>query len=157
MNKDQVMRFLSESNNIEDVWDKQSLADAWKAWDYIIKQKKLTMKNVLRTHKILMQHQPLPDEEIGVLRKFDIRIGDRLGFPWYLLNNAVQEWIDDANLPRKAKEIQIEHVLYEHIHPFADGNGRTGRIFMNWQRIKNGLPILIIYEKDKMKYYRWFD
>ena len=49
------------------------------------------------------------------------------------------------------------HVKYEKIHPFVDGNGRTGRIFMNWWRIKNNLPILVIHEgKEQMDYYKWF-
>jgi Fic family protein len=49
------------------------------------------------------------------------------------------------------------HVKFEKIHPFEDGNGRIGRILLNWQRVKAGLPILTIYEKDKHAYYKWFE
>jgi Fic family protein len=53
---------------------------------------------------------------------------------------------------------KVLHVQYEKIHPFVDGNGRTGRIFMNWWRINNGLPILVIHEgKEQWEYYKWFD
>ncbi len=49
------------------------------------------------------------------------------------------------------------HVSYEKIHPFVDGNGRTGRMFMNWWRLTNGLPLLIIHEGDEQyNYYQWF-
>lgn len=44
------------------------------------------------------------------------------------------------------------HALYEKIHPFADGNGRTGRLLMSFQCIQNDyIPPLIEYE-DKDKY-----
>ena len=59
-------------------------------------------------------------------------------------------------IPKTAEEIKKWHIMFEHIHPFEDGNGRTGRILMNIQRLKIGLPILIIYEKHKFKYYDWF-
>jgi Fic family protein len=48
------------------------------------------------------------------------------------------------------------HIRYEHIHPFVDGNGRTGRMFMNWERLKAGLPLLVIKESKKYDYYDWF-
>jgi hypothetical protein len=49
------------------------------------------------------------------------------------------------------------HVAFETIHPFVDGNGRIGRILMNWQRLQEGLPILIIHEgPEQMEYYKWF-
>jgi len=49
------------------------------------------------------------------------------------------------------------HVLFEKIHPFIDGNGRTGRMVYNWHRLKLGLPIHIIHEgKEQFKYYKWF-
>ncbi len=49
------------------------------------------------------------------------------------------------------------HVMYERIHPFLDGNGRTGRIFMNWTRVKRcKLPVLVIKEEERQEYYKWF-
>jgi len=48
------------------------------------------------------------------------------------------------------------HVHYEAIHPFIDGNGRTGRMFMNYWRVKVGLPILVIKELERHEYYEWF-
>ena len=49
------------------------------------------------------------------------------------------------------------HIQFEHIHPFEDGNGRTGRILMNLQLRKRGLPIMVIHEgKEQSEYYKWF-
>jgi len=45
----------------------------------------------------------------------------------------------------------------ESIHPFIDGNGRTGRLILNLERIKAGLlPVNIKFE-DRRKYYDCFD
>jgi fido (protein-threonine AMPylation protein) len=48
------------------------------------------------------------------------------------------------------------HVRFEHIHPFVDGNGRLGRMLMNWQRKQEGLDILVIEDAKKHEYYEWF-
>ena len=75
---------------------------------------------------------------------------------------AIESWLKDVaisiKIPGKnGNHIKLDHITYEKIHPFVDGNGRTGRIFMNWQRIKAGLPILIIHEGEEQKeYYKWF-
>lgn len=45
------------------------------------------------------------------------------------------------------------HVKFENIHPFADGNGRTGRLLMNYLLVINGHPPIIIHEEDKKTYY----
>lgn len=44
------------------------------------------------------------------------------------------------------------HIQLERIHPFSDGNGRTGRLVMNYSLIENGIPPLIIEAKDKAAY-----
>ena len=54
--------------------------------------------------------------------------------------------------------IKDDHIAFEAIHPFIVGNGRIGRIIMNWQRDKVDkiLPILVIKESEKWDYYSWF-
>lgn len=48
------------------------------------------------------------------------------------------------------------HLEFEHIHPFCDGNGRIGRVLINYQLIRLGMPGVIIYDRDKTNYYEAF-
>ena len=45
------------------------------------------------------------------------------------------------------------HAKFENIHPFADGNGRTGRLAMNYLLLLNEHPPIIIHEEDRKEYY----
>jgi Fic family protein len=155
-----VVEFLRQSNNIEGVWDQDSLNQAIKAWTYIVKEDRLSIETVLQTHKILMLGKLRP-QDLGAFRKHSVRISGREGQPWYVLPELMENWVGSVNeIANKSVHdeniIKIQHVDFEVIHPFADGNGRTGRILMNWTRIKAGLPILIIREREKQQYYRWF-
>jgi len=47
----------------------------------------------------------------------------------------------------------VVHNQFENIHPFADGNGRVGRILLNNILLKNGLPPLNIDLKNQREYY----
>lgn len=48
------------------------------------------------------------------------------------------------------------HLDFETIHPFCDGNGRIGRVIINFQLLQHGLPRIIIRNKEKDLYYRAF-
>lgn len=158
---DAEIDFLRESNAIEGVYDEVSLWDSKYAWDYLKEQKELTISVILKTHKIIMLNQKLQPDERGYFRKCEVKIGFRFGLNYKLVPAAIADWCENVKtsieVPGKnAKNIKIDHIEYEKIHPFVDGNGRTGRMFMNWERLQAGLPILIIWEKDKQNYYKWF-
>lgn len=48
----------------------------------------------------------------------------------------------------------IVHHKFVYIHPFEDGNGRTGRLLMNVFLMQYGFPLVIIQKNDRQKYYR---
>lgn len=81
--------------------------------------------------------------------------------PHYLIHERMENLLADYENIKKDKHI-IEaaaefHLRFEGIHPFIDGNGRTGRLILNLELIKAGfLPVNIKFT-DRSKYYDCFD
>lgn len=152
------IEFLKHSNWIEGVVDNQSLDQAVLAWQYLLRQPHLNNKVILKTHAILMQHSNLSEKNKGRFRRHQVYVGNHEGLDWRDVPKAIENWAYQCHGHYKTeKDVIIDHIEYEKIHPFADGNGRTGRMFLNWQRIKRlKLPVLIIREEERQEYYKLF-
>ena len=155
-----IEEFLEESNLIEREYSMDALTDALKAWEYAYENRgNITVKYILEIHRLLAKN--LRPDIAGKVRDCSVMIGYHIKKkkPEEELLLELREWIENC-IPKgkKAteKEVQKWHVKFEAIHPHEDFNGRTGRILWQIQRINNGLPIKIIYEKEKYSYYKWF-
>ena len=55
------------------------------------------------------------------------------------------------------ERIALFHLEFEGIHPFIDGNGRTGRLILNLELIRGGFPPINVKFTDRKRYYDAFD
>lgn len=157
-NEPQYITFLRESNAIEDVFDERSLEDAIEAWKFLIKKKKIGVLTILKAHRMLMRNTDLKMHEKGALRKIPVWIGGHEALSWDQVPERLKSWARDINVRAfDFGTIKDAHVRFERIHPFVDGNGRIGRMLMNWQ-VCNHLHLLpmVIKASERQSYYQWF-
>ncbi|OGE18702.1 hypothetical protein A3J19_01380 [Candidatus Daviesbacteria bacterium RIFCSPLOWO2_02_FULL_41_8] len=72
-----------------------------------------------------------------------------------LLEEALIEYSSDQTTYFVDKIAKF-HLQFETIHPFNDGNGRIGRVIINYQMYRLGFPGIIIRDKEKSIYYQSF-
>lgn len=150
--------YIVESNLIEGVKGDKEVEQSMLAWKFLKQANWLTDPVVRRTHKLIMQNLLNPPHP-GSYREVDVFVGNRKCLDPLLIEEYISHWIHVVNdgIQQKIYQPSALHVAYERIHPFIDGNGRTGRMFMWWQEIKMGYTPTLIPFADRFKYYKWFD
>ena len=99
-------------------------------------------------------------ERPGSFREHDIRRfpSGMQPPPWPEVPAMVGDWIGEMqNLREESRGTEPEalarvHARFEQIHPFLDGNGRTGRLVLNLLLVRLGYPPAIIYKGDRTRY-----
>lgn len=150
--------------------DKKPLKDHLEAVGYkeafqyveeLAKQDKdLSEFDIKSIHNLVLADRP---EDRGTFRRVNVRIAGALTTPVqpYLIEPKIEELLNNYNVWSKnmhiVERVANFHLQFESIHPFIDGNGRTGRLIMNLQLIKEGLPAINIKFADRRKYYDAFD
>jgi len=115
------------------------------------------IKNI---HALVLMNRP---DDKGVYRRIPVRIMGAYTEPVqpYMIESKMAELIV-ANARREKTMNLVEriarfHLEFEGIHPFIDGNGRTGRLIMNLDLIRNGYPPINVKFTDRKRYYDAFD
>lgn len=152
---------LDHSNRIESVYTKYALDDAKKAWRFAAGLEEMTVDSIIEIQRLLLKR--VGPENIG-FRRFAVRIGwdikafDSIQTFERHLKMICETMNEKVLLSGTGEELSKNcHVAFEDVHPFPDGNGRTGRVLYNWHRLRLGLPIHVIHEGDEQyEYYQWF-
>ena len=91
----------------------------------------------------------------GRFRDHLVRVGDYLAPDWQDVDNLMKEFFNFIKISKSSVEFAARvHYRFEKIHPFADGNGRIGRLLMNYILWNAGYPMIIIQYKQRRSYYR---
>ena len=118
----------------------------------------LTVSLISQFHKYVMLGALL--EFCGVFRNHNVQIRGtrcRTALFWEI-PERIRGLIDRYNTADKEMH-PIEkaarfHAAFETIHPFHDGNGRTGRLLLNYMLVREGFwPVNIRYAEDRVRYY----
>lgn len=116
--------------------------------EYIIKQ----------IHNIVLIDRP---EDRGIYRRIPVRIMGAFNEPPEpivvpeLMENLIKEF-DNKKL-HPIESAALFHLKFEGIHPFVDGNGRTGRLILNLFLMQHGYPPINVKFTDRKRYYEAFD
>ena len=115
------------------------------------------IKNI---HSLVLINRP---EDKGTYRRIPVRIMGAYTEPLqpYMVQPAMEGLlIEDkkrAETMNIIERIARFHLEFEGIHPFIDGNGRTGRLILNLDLIRNGYPPINVKFTDRKRYYEAFD
>ena len=132
------------------------------AFDYV---KQLVIENAKISEKLIkdIHYLVLADkkDDRGVYRRIPVRIMGAAHEPVqpYLIVPKMEELLEQYKNSTEdiVTKLARFHIEFEDIHPFIDGNGRTGRLLINLELMKAGYPPIDIKFSDRLKYYEAFD
>jgi len=151
---------IKKQVNMREVFEAKNLA---KITEMLLENanQELSVEMILNYHKMLLCN--INDDWAGRFRagREWIRIGNNLGanpsFVPSLINDLVKSYNCNSKELYFLDSIAHFHAEFEIIHPFCDGNGRIGRVLINQQLMKIGLPPIIVPNKSKhFDYYPLF-
>lgn len=149
---------VSKNVSLWEVFEAKNLA---RVMEYIRNKSldELSKETILLLHQMLLGNI---DESIaGRFRKRGeyVRVGSFVAPPpehiEWMLEEVLIEY-SSAQISYFVDKISKFHLQFEIIHPFNDGNGRIGRVIINYQLYRLGFPGIIIRDKEKHIYYSSF-
>ena len=118
----------------------------------------ITEKVIKDIHSLVLMDRP---EDKGVYRSIPVRIMGAYKEPPqpYLVPVQMEQLIVEQKTEKRhpIENAALFHLQFEGIHPFIDGNGRTGRLVLNLMFMQCGYPPINVKFADRRRYYDCFD
>ena len=160
---EQVTAVLNGKQVLAPPKDIAEVKNAYEIYEYLDKLNPYSVEDLLRAHGVMMRDLV---EEAGEFRSRPVGVVDSEGnilhfgtLPAYVpgLVKELMEWTENSDLPMLIKSC-VFHYELELIHPFADGNGRMGRLWhtlllSKWNPLFAWLPVESIIHDRQQEYY----
>lgn len=132
-----------------------------------LKKSPLTHEDILKLHKVIAGGGVMDQGTAGRYRTIAVRVGRHVPPPAEEVSGLMFELLDwwNQEAPKLSPVLSsaILHYRFEEIHPFADGNGRTGRALALWELYRRGFDTHHIFSVDEFywenraRYYAMLD
>lgn len=157
---DLVLRGLTVDNKpLKDHMEAVGHKEAFDFVSDLVRKKEPISENIIKQiHYLVLADKK---EDRGVYRKVPVHIMGAKHEPVqpYLIEPKMEQLLQDfeKNDEHIITKLARFHIEFEGIHPFIDGNGRTGRLLINLELMKAGYPPIDIKFTDRLAYYNAFD
>lgn len=135
--------------------------DAFQYVEGLVREKQAFSEYMIKCiHSLVLMDKA---EDRGVYRRIPVRIMGAFHEPPQpymvepMMNELVALHADRKTSMHLVEAVALFHLDFEGIHPFIDGNGRTGRLLINLELMQNGYPAIDVKFADRRKYYQAFD
>jgi Fic family protein len=150
---------VSRNVSVREVFEAKNLASVLEQIRSKSVEPELSSEVILLLHKMLMGN--INDAIAGRFRKKGeyVRVGTHIAPAPEQVERMIESILTEFSADHVSyftDKIAKFHLDFETIHPFCDGNGRMGRVLINYQLGRNGFPNVIIRDKEKRTYYSAF-
>jgi Fic family protein len=150
---------ISRNVSVREVFEAKNLAQVMEYIKNKASGTELSIELILLLHKMLMGN--IKDAIAGRFRAKGeyVRVGAHIApAPEHVerMMEAILLEFSSDHINYFADKIAKFHLDFETVHPFCDGNGRIGRVIINYHLARLGFPSIIIRDKEKLLYYRAF-
>jgi len=147
-----VEKNISPNKSLKDIKETESHYKIF--LNMLNKKQEISNKVILEWHDHIFKETK--SDIAGKYRDYLVSVGGHLAPDWQNVKKLMNDFMKFLN-ESKINPVELAarvHYKFEKIHPFGDGNGRIGRLIMNYVLWYNQYPMLIIEYKKRRSYYK---